>query len=158
MLDERDPASPAPLIAALHAGSAHDGDARKAALGLLIWHETWLRRQDFRLAAVQFDVDDDGNEATSSAVINWYRAEVFATASPRASSSELAILNTAIVLATDSLGLGCLGNVHRWHVASAVAKALGYSLAEPVPVNHNHPAFTGREPGCPACKKEAGDA
>jgi hypothetical protein len=88
-----------------------------AAVDLLIWHETWLRRQDFRDAAIR-------PRGPGGAVIDWRAARAFRDSSAVASSSELTILGVAIALGQDTLGLSGLGRGHAAAVASAFAAAV----------------------------------
>lgn len=139
------------------------GQARheQAAVELLIWHETWLRRPDFREAAMTRPA------AGLVAIINWYQARAFIERNYcrrgkewlPAGATERRILNLAVALGEDGLGLSHLGNVHGWHAADAFARACGYKLEPPIPEpGHNHPDFIPGDPAtCGACAREAAD-
>jgi hypothetical protein len=109
--------------------SSANGDCRlQAAVELLVWHEHWLRRADFRRAAMVV--------RPGGAYINWAKAREFAdrvTAggldAPRASTSEAAILDLAVALGEDRFRLANFGTAHRRMVAHAVVAAVG--LADP---------------------------
>jgi hypothetical protein len=133
----------------------------QAAVELLIWHETWLRRPDFVEAAIT------QRAPGLVAIINWYEARAFIDRNycrrgkewlPH-SSTERRILNVAVTLGEDALGLSHLGHVHSWHVASAFARACGQALEPPLPEpGHNHPGFIPGDPEtCGACARKAQD-
>lgn len=93
----------------------HDPHVR-AAVELLCWHETWIRRRDFREACVIVDSDD--------AWINWANARGFADHNPpRCSTSELAILDLAVALGENRYRLSSMGSAHSRAIADAVAAA-----------------------------------
>lgn len=92
-----------------------------AAVELLICHEFWLRRQDFRLAAVE--------RYRSEVTIDWRKAREFADAGARASTSEMAILDLAVALGEDRYRLNIMGHAHSRSIANAVMIACG--LAKP---------------------------
>lgn len=115
-----------------------------AAVELLIWHEYWLRRSDFRDAAVT------QRGPGLIARIGWDEAEKFAQFAPRASSSERAILDIAVALGSDQFRLAGFGHAHKRRVAEAFAAALGQQLA-PAPPAHNHPEFIPGDETCVAC-------
>lgn len=91
-----------------------------AAVGLLTWHEQWLRRQDFQRARVRDDSAIDG-----SMWINWRQAREFFDSGPRGSSSELAILDLAVALGENRYRLSIMGDAHSRAIVQAVACALG---------------------------------
>lgn len=91
----------------------HDPHVR-AAVDLLIWHEFWLRRNDFRQACVTVDED---------AWIKWAEAREFADSGPHASTSELAILDLAVALGENRYRLSSMGNAHARAIADAVTAA-----------------------------------
>jgi hypothetical protein len=97
----------------------HDLHVR-AAVELLIWHEHWLRRQDFRKACIHDDTAIDG-----SAWINWRQAREFSGSGPRGSTSELAILDLAVALGENRYRLSIMGDAHSRAIVRAVAQALG---------------------------------
>lgn len=109
------------LAAGLRAWAATDMPYVRAAVDLLAWHESWLRRADFRAACVGSD--------QGQPYIRWDRAARFAASSPRASSSEMTILTTAIAIAGDDLGLYGLGRAGRKAVVGAFATALDVDVA-----------------------------
>jgi hypothetical protein len=105
------------LVAALRAWTKdHDANVR-AAVELLIWHGYWLRRADFTSACV--------HRAGREFWIGWREAREFVDAGPRASTSELAILDLAVALGEDRFRLGIMGHAHRRSIASAVMAACG---------------------------------
>jgi hypothetical protein len=112
-----------------------------AATRLLLWHETWLRRADFRRACL----------TTRPLGVNWDAVHEFRDSNPpRASTSQMIMLDVVLVLVEDSLNFRHLGHAHKRAVAEAYATALGQALAEAEPV-HNHPEFIPCEPSsCPA--------
>jgi hypothetical protein len=115
-----------------------------AAVGLLVWHESWLRRPDFRRACA----------ITSPAGIHWDAAREFYDSNPHgASTSQMIVLEVALAIVEDQHNFRHLGVVHRYRVAEVFAAALGQSLAGPEPVPHNHPEFIPAEGPCPACDR-----
>lgn len=88
-----------------------------AAVELLIEHGTWTRRRDFLDAAAHYYPDEN------MVTIRWWEA---AEAVPelRGSSSELAVLSTAIGLARDEFGWNGLGKANRASVLKAITTAL----------------------------------
>lgn len=129
-------------------GSRND----EAAVELLIWHETWLCREDFTSRCVRTGADGE-------TWILWAAASEFAESVLHASSSQLAVLNVAVALGEDTFGLSGLGHIHRYKVAEAFAGALGQTLEGLIPeVGHNHPDFIpGTPETCGACAREAKD-
>jgi hypothetical protein len=97
----------------------HDPHVR-AAVELLIWHEHWIRRQDFQRACIHDDTEVDG-----SAWIHWRQAREFFDSGPRGSSSELAILDLAVALGENRYRLSIMGKAHSHAIVQAVARALG---------------------------------
>lgn len=91
---------------------------RTAAENLLIEHGFWLRRPDFR-SCVVYDPEDD------MALINWGTVRDFLDSSPRASSSELAILDLACALGEDRYLIDAMGHAHRFMIYTALTAALG---------------------------------
>ena len=113
MADEQ----PAALIAGLRERAAtHDANVR-AALELLIWHDYWLRRSDFRRACV--------TQTAQPPYMRWEKARDFADSGPACSSSQLVMLRLAVAIAADDLGLQRLGAAHRRAAVKAFAQALG---------------------------------
>ena len=80
----------------------------EAAVELLIHHETWLRRRDFRFTLVDAVIDGWGPEGVVEpmASIDWDRVEAFLDVAP-ASRSEASILRIAASLAGAQTN-GCL--------------------------------------------------
>lgn len=72
------------LTAGLRQWTRHHDPHVKAAVELLLWHGFWLRRPDFCKACVTVDGD---------VWIRWAEARAFVDGGPRASTSELAILD-----------------------------------------------------------------
>jgi hypothetical protein len=108
--------------AGLRAWAATDEPGVQAAVGLLAWHESWLRRADFKAACVGSD--------QGAPYIRWDMAAKFAAAGPRCSSSEMTILTTAIAIAGDAFGLYGLGRNGRRAVVEAFALQLGVDLGK----------------------------
>jgi hypothetical protein len=94
----------------------HDPHVR-AAVDLLIEHETWIRRADFRRACVHAD----GREAW----VSWREAREFAESRPVGSTSELAVLDLAVALGENRFKFSIMGPAHSRMMATAVARALG---------------------------------
>lgn len=105
------------LTAGLKAWTRHHDLHVRAAVELLIWHGFWLRRNDFREACVTVERGD--------VWIRWADAREFADSRPRASTSELAILDLAVALGEDRYRLGIMGTAHSRAIADAVAAACG---------------------------------
>jgi len=133
----------------------------QAAVELLIWHEAWLRRPDFKGACIT------QRAAGLVAIINWEEAREFIDRGCTqrghpglpASSSQRRLLDLAVALGENMFGLSSMGAVHRWHMAAAFAKACGCRLEGPIPEpGHNHPGFIPGDPeACGACAREARD-
>jgi hypothetical protein len=126
------------------AGSRND----EAAVELLIWHETWLRRYAFTGRAIRADGG-----------INWAVARQFLKNKPDGSTSQLAVLDLAVALGEDRFGISGLGHVHRYKAADAFARACGQRLEGLIPEpGHSHPDFIpGTPETCGACAREAAD-
>jgi hypothetical protein len=97
----------------------HDPHVREA-VELLIWHETWIRRADFQRACVELGARE--------AYIDWRKAREFTDAGPRASTSEMAILDLAVALGEDRYRFSIMGSAHSRMIATTVARALGEDL------------------------------
>lgn len=135
----------------------------QAAVELLIWHETWLRRPDFKGACIT------QRAPGLIARIDWEEARDFIdrgyaerghTGRPLpASSSQRRLLEFAVALGENMFGLSSMGLIHQWHMASAFALACGQTLEAPVPEpGHSHPDFIPGDPAtCGACAREAKD-
>jgi hypothetical protein len=88
-----------------------------AAVELLAWHESWLRRRDFLNRCVTVDID-------GVTWINWTQARAAYDAGLRASTSELAVLDFAIALAEDRYAFSQMGDAHSKALIQAVTTAL----------------------------------
>ena len=133
----------------------------QAAVELLIWHETWPRRPDFKGACI--------TQLAPGLVahIDWYEAREFidrgyAQRGERpvpASSSQRRVLDLAVALGEDQFGLSGLGLAHKRAAAQAFAAACGLRLEPAIPeVGHSHPDFIPGDPAtCHRCALEAGD-
>jgi hypothetical protein len=105
------------LVTGLRAWTKDHDPHVRAAVELLIWHGTWLRRQDFVRAAVV--------RRHSSTWIDWDAARGFAGAGARASTSEMAILDLAVALGENRYRLSIMGHAHSRAIARYVAMAVG---------------------------------
>jgi len=138
-------------------GTPHE----QAAVELLIWHESWLCRPDFKGACIT------QLAAGLVARIDWYEAREFidrgyARRGERpvpASSSQRRVLDLAVALGEDQFGLSGLGHAHKRAAAQAFAAAAGLRLEPPIPeIGHSHPDFIPGDPAtCQRCAPEAGD-
>ncbi len=113
--------------AALRAAVADSFAGERAAVDLLIW-KGWPHRQDFLRACTS---TSDGRT-----YINWAKAREFADraatggfGAPKASGSEVAILDLAAALGEDRFRLSALGSVHKAAAVEAFAAACGVDLA-----------------------------
>lgn len=89
-----------------------------AALALLAAHGYWPSRDDFFAECVH--VDGDG-----TAWIGWQAARRFADEHPGASSSQVAVLNLAVAIATDQYRLSRASDSEAEAAVRAVAAATG---------------------------------
>lgn len=108
------------LIAGLRAWTKNHDSHVRAAVELLIWHGDggyWLRRPDFIKACVRKNAGE--------AWITWHDARKFVDSRPRASTSELAILDLAVALGEDRFRLGIMGHAHLRSIGNAVYAACG---------------------------------
>jgi hypothetical protein len=139
------------LAAGLRRGAANRDDRERAAVELLAWHETFLRRRDFFEAAVGIRGD--------AYYVSWDRARRFAEHGAGVSSSQRTVLELAAWIASDPLGLSRLGYMHTYKAAEALASALGQRLDGLIPEpGHSHPDFIpGTPETCGACAREARD-
>jgi hypothetical protein len=94
----------------------HDSHVR-AAVELLIEHETWIRRADFQRACVE----RDGREAW----MNWRKAREFVDSGSVASTSEMAVLDLAVAIGENRYKFSIMGPANSRMIAQAVARALG---------------------------------
>lgn len=110
-------------------GTAHE----QAAVELLIWHETWLRRPDFSGECIT------QRAPSLVAIINWEQAREFVDLGYRqrgkrpvpASTSERAVLDLAVALGEDRFRLANMGAARRRAIVQAVARALGEEAGRP---------------------------
>ena len=111
------------LTAGLRLWTKDHNPCVKAAVELILWHDFWIRRQDFRTRCV----------IVGSGVvrIDWDRARELADSGPRASTSELAILDLAVALGEDRYRLSGMGRAHSRAIANAMTAACG--IGEIVP-------------------------
>lgn len=106
----------------------YDGPHDRAAVELLIWNESWLRRTDF--------VDECVVQHAAGLVarIDWQKAERFAATVRIASSSERRILSLAVMLADRSEcpdWLRFRGDAHAQAVVNAIAAAMEVDIVKP---------------------------
>ena len=97
----------------------HDPHVR-AAVELLIEHETWIRRADFQRACIE--------QGAREAWINWRKAREFVDAGSTASTSDMAVLDLAVALGENRYKFSIMGPANSWMIAQAVARALGEDL------------------------------
>ena len=95
---------------------SHDPHVR-AAVELLIGHETWIRRADFQRACVE----QYGREAWA----NWRKAREFVDSGSVASTTEMAVLDLAVALGENRYRFSIMGPANSRMIAQAVACALG---------------------------------
>jgi hypothetical protein len=149
------------LVTGLRGWVRSRGEHEQAAVGLLIWHETWLRRPDFRGACIT------QRAAGLVAIINWDEARGFLDRGYKQqgqerplpfSSSERRILDIAVALGENQFELSGLGRAHKRAAAEAFAAACGWRLEPDVPEEgHSHPDFIPGDPAtCHRCALEAG--
>lgn len=94
----------------------HDPHVR-AAVELLVWHEYWLRREDFRAAVI--------GTSTTETWVRWDEATHFRkTKGLSASRSELAILDIAVTIGKDDFKLSRMNDEQ----AEAIVKAFSDAL------------------------------
>jgi hypothetical protein len=94
----------------------HDPHVR-AAVELLIDHETWIRRADFQRAAMERNAGE--------AWINWRKAREFVDSGWTASASEMAVLDLAVAIGENRYRFSIMGPANSRMIATAVARALG---------------------------------
>jgi hypothetical protein len=104
-------------VHALRRWAAQMDPSDRAAVDLLAWHGHWLRRADFAKAAVE--------KRGVHLAIDWPDAREFLESGPRASTSEMAILDLAVTLAEDRFRFRIMGDAHSRAIVRAVAQALG---------------------------------
>jgi hypothetical protein len=104
------------LAAGLRAWAQGDRIA-EAAVGLLIEHETWLRRGDFPAACI-----DSGDGMSRP---DWDDAKAFIDAGVACSTTELAVLKLAVAIGSDEYRLAAMGRANARAITAAFALALG---------------------------------
>ena len=92
----------------------HDPHVR-AAVELLIEHETWICRGDFQRACVERNARE--------AWINWRKAREFADCGSAASTSEMAVLDLAVAIGENRYKFSIMGPANSRMIAQAVARA-----------------------------------
>ena len=100
----------------------HDPHVR-AAVELLIEHETWIHRADFRRACIE--------KNDREAWINWRKAREFVDSGSVASTSEMAVLDLAVALGENRFKFSVMGPANSRMIAQAVARALGEEAGLP---------------------------
>jgi hypothetical protein len=105
------------LVGALRRWTHNHDPHVRAAVELLIEHETWIRRADFQRACVE----PDSHEAW----INWRKAREFVDSGSVASTSEMAVLDLAVALGENRYRFSIMGPANSRMIAQAVARALG---------------------------------
>lgn len=105
------------LVRALRRWTAHHDPHVRAAVELLIEHETWIRRADFQRACMKRDARE--------AWVNWRKAREFIDAGSTASTSEMAVLDLVVALGENRYRLSIMGPANSRMIAQAVARALG---------------------------------
>lgn len=105
------------LIKGLRAWTRENDPHVRAAVELLLWHEFWLRRADFRSAAV--------HRGKYEATIDWGAAREFVDEGAKASTSEMAILDLAVALGEDRFRLNIMGSAHSRAIGNAMFAAAG---------------------------------
>jgi hypothetical protein len=114
------------LTAGLRSWVRRRGEHEQAAVELLIWHETWLRRPDFKDACIT-------QLAPGLVAVDWREAREFIDRGYRqkgqrplpAASSHNRILDIAVAIGENEFGLAGLGRAHRRAAAEAFAAACG---------------------------------
>jgi hypothetical protein len=117
------------LIAGLRAWTREHDSHVRAAVELLIWHGGsgywlrradggyWLRRADFTSAAV--------HRGRHEATIDWDAAREFVDQGPRASTSEMAVLDLAVALGENRYRLSIMDSANSQAIVDAVRQAVG---------------------------------
>lgn len=95
---------------------------QRAASELLLRGGYWPQRPDFSRACMRGDAD--------ARRIVWWRAASFATVARAAPEEQKAVLDFAVMLATDSHGLTELDGPHRREVVRAIAAAAGVEVPD----------------------------
>jgi|SRR5271157_2801545 len=105
------------LVRLLHRWTHNHDPHVRAAVELLIEHETWIRRADFQRACIERDARE--------AWVNWRKARDFADAGSTASTSEMAVLDLAVALGENRYRFSIMGPANSRMIAQAVARAFG---------------------------------
>ncbi len=105
------------LVGALRRWTANHDPHVRAAVELLIEHETWIRRAGFQRACIERDARE--------AWVNWRKAREFADAGSTASTSEMAVLDLAVAIGENRYKFSIMGPANSRMIARAVACALG---------------------------------
>ncbi|QNG55628.1 hypothetical protein H6H00_15445 [Pseudonocardia petroleophila] len=111
---------PAAVVAGLHRWIDDHDPHVQAAIWLLLAHEVWPRRADFRQACVHHSPDGGWWIDFRAARIAFDNG-----AFDTAASTELAVLDLAITLGTDRFRFRAMGPGNARAVATAVAHAVG---------------------------------
>jgi hypothetical protein len=106
------------LVTGLRAWTATCDHPVHAAVELLIWHQGWLGRSDFRKCLTE-------HSAEGMVTVNWRKARSLVDSEPRASTTELAVLDFAVALGENRYRLSSMGTAHRQAIADAVRQAVG---------------------------------
>jgi hypothetical protein len=104
-------------VGALRRWTANHDLHVRAAVELLIEHERWIRRGDFRRACIERDA--------AGAWISWRKVREFADAGPAAPASEMAGLDLAVALGENRYRLSIMGRANSRMIAQAVTRPLG---------------------------------
>ena len=104
-------------VRALRRWIAYHDPHVSAAVELLIEHDTWIRRADFRRACIERN--------TREAWINWRKAREFIDSGSVASTSEMAVLDLAVALGENRYRFSIMGPANSRMITQAVTRALG---------------------------------
>lgn len=105
------------LVRTLRRWTANHDPHVRAAVELLIEHETWIRRADFQRACIERDARE--------AWVNWRKARDFIDVGSTASTSEMAVLDLAVALGENRYKFSIMGPANSRMIATAVTRALG---------------------------------
>lgn len=105
------------LVAGLRRWTANHDDRVRAAVELLIWEETMLRRADFFTAAIGVTGGDY--------YIRWLHALSYADVDNHGDEPALTVLRLAIWIAKDPFSLSQFGRPYRQAAVDTFAAALG---------------------------------
>ena len=104
-------------VRALRRWIAYHDPHVSAAVELLIEHDTWIRRADFRRACIE--------KNSREAWINWRKAREFVDSGSVASTSEMAVLDLAVALGENRFKFSVMGPANSRMITQAVTRALG---------------------------------